>query len=253
MKKLSKNIIGLLLCSFLIASCDILSNDNPNFKIYEDGYFQYIHLCDNSKRQDQKDKSLVIVGFTESGVEQETLDIPREINGYEVKRIGIKDEGAGIGFHSRSVTCSEKLKKLYIPNTIKNIECFNGEEVSLMICDNFDEIERSMSASSTHFKRIYLPNKLFKDLDIKPNDSVFSANVSFELNFEAEGISKPYRIDNVENDEKLTIPPKPVREGNSFTGWYTEPECTNIWDFNESPNIEEGSELVLYAGWESIS
>ena len=89
-------------------------------------------------------------------------------------------------------------------------------------------------------------------IETKGNDSVFSANVSFELNFEAEGISKLYRIDNVENDGKLTIPPTPVREGFSFAGWYTEPECTNIWDFNVSPNIEDDHELVLYAGWDTL-
>ena len=108
------------------------------------------------------------------------------------------------------------------------------------------------SFTFSHYKDIYLCSKRYKELNIQSNN-IFSANVNFDLNYQAEGLSKLYRIDNVENDEKITIPPKPARDGYSFTGWYTEQECTNIWDFNESPSIEEGSELVLYAGWESIS
>ena len=56
----------------------------------------------------------------------------------------------------------------------------------------------------------------------------------------------------VEDYEKITIPPTPVREGFSFDGWYTETECTNIWNFSISPNIEDGHALVLYAGWNII-
>ena len=248
MKKLSKNIIGLLSCSFLIASCDILSNDNPNFKIYEDGYFQYIHLCDNSKKQDKNDKSLVIVGFTESGMQQETLDIPNEINGYEVKRIGIFDEGGYMaGYHSRWVRCSEALRKLFIPSSIRYLECFEGKDVSLMICSDSVELGRFDGS----YKYAYLYSKVYKALDINSN-CTFPANVSFEINYQADNISSLYRVDNVEDGEKITIPPKPVRDGYSFAGWYTEPDCTNIWDFNISPNIEDGHELVLYAGWNTL-
>lgn len=250
MKRPFKNIAGLLSCSFLLVGCDILSNDNPNFKIYESGYFQYIHVCDNSKHQDQKDKSLVIVGFTESGMQQETLDIPSEINGYEVKRIGIFDEGYPSGFHSRYVTCSATLRKLFIPSSVSYIKCFEGKEVSLMICDEYTEMDYSFTFSD--YKDVYLYSKRFKELNIESN-CIFSANVSFELNYQTEGLSKIYRIDNVKDDERIVVPSEPIREGYLFTGWYKEQECANIWDFNESPNIEEGSELVLYAGWESIS
>ena len=250
MKRLSKNIIGLLSCSFLLTACIDLSGRNPNFKIYEDGYFQYIHLCDNSKRQDQNDKSLVIVGFTESGMQQETLDIPAEINGYQVKRIGLIDHGYPGTELSRYVTCSATLRKLFIPSSVAYIKCFEGEEVSLMICDEYTEMDYSFTFSN--YKDIYLCSKRYKELNIQSNN-IFSANVNFDLNYQAEGLSKLYRIDNVENDEKITIPSEPIREGYLFTGWYKEQECINIWDFNESPSIEEGSELVLYAGWESIS
>ena len=154
------------------------------------------------------------------------------------------------GFHSRHVACSENLKKLYIPSSIIKIEYFKGENVSLMICDEHTDLNYSFFGAD--YKDIYLCSSRYKELNIQSTD-IFSANINFNLNYQVEGLLKLYRVDNVEDDEKITIPPKPARDGYSFTGWYTEPECTNIWDFNESPNIEEGSELVLYAGWESIS
>lgn len=249
MKRLSKNIIGLLSCSFLLTACIDLSGRNPNFKIYEDGYFQYIHLCDNSKRQDQNDKSLVIVGFSESGMEQETLDIPSEINGYQVKRIGLSDHGHPGAELSRHVKCSKKLNKVFVPSSVVSIQFFEGEDVSFMICDEFTAMEYKFTLS--HFKNIYLYSKRFKELNLDSN-YIYSANVSFEINYQADNISNLYRIDNVEDGEKITIPPTPVREGYSFAGWYTEPDCTNIWDFNVSPNIEDGHELVLYAGWNTL-
>lgn len=60
-----------------------------------------------------------------------------------------------------------------------------------------------------------------------------------------------YRVDYVQQDETISMPPKPERDGYSFTGWYTEPECNSIWDFSSVPLIEEGNTLVLYAGWNS--
>lgn len=246
MKRPFKNIIGLLSCSFLLTACIDLSGRNPNFKIYEDGYFQYIHLCDNSKRQDQNDKSLVIVGFTESGMQQETIDIPAEINGYQVKRIGLIDHGHPGAELSRHVVCGKALRKLFIPRSVSSIQLFKGEEVSFMICDEYTEMDYSFTLS--HYKDVYLYSKRFKELNLDSN-CIFSANVSFEINYQADNISNLYRIDNVEVGEKITIPPTPVREGYSFAGWYKEKECANIWDFNESPNIEDGHELVLYAGW----
>ena len=50
-------------------------------------------------------------------------------------------------------------------------------------------------------------------------------------------------------DNKIGLPPEPVCDGYSFTGWSLEPECTNAWDFNVAPSIEEEDQLNLYAGW----
>ncbi len=50
-------------------------------------------------------------------------------------------------------------------------------------------------------------------------------------------------------NEKATLPPLPVREGYTFSGWYTDAACTEKWSFS-SPVV---SNLCLYAGWKKDS
>jgi len=48
--------------------------------------------------------------------------------------------------------------------------------------------------------------------------------------------------------DNVIVPSDPKREEYIFTGWYTEPECINLYDFN---NQVSGS-FTLYAGWSRI-
>lgn len=50
--------------------------------------------------------------------------------------------------------------------------------------------------------------------------------------------------------EKLELPQPPTREGYTFTGWYTDPGCTLVWDV-ENRTIEQ--DVTLYAGWEKTN
>ena len=68
-------------------------------------------------------------------------------------------------------------------------------------------------------------------------------------NYPIEGLNKYHSLDNIKGDEKLYMPPDPTCEGYNFTGWYTEPECINKFNFSISPVIEENQILILYAGW----
>ncbi len=44
-------------------------------------------------------------------------------------------------------------------------------------------------------------------------------------------------------------PDDPAAEGYTFTGWYTDEECTSLYDFDTPVN----SNLILYAGWKQAS
>lgn len=51
----------------------------------------------------------------------------------------------------------------------------------------------------------------------------------------------------VKKGEKAVRPKNPVVEGYKFTGWFTDKECENAYDFNAPVN----EDLILYAGWKT--
>ena len=78
------------------------------------------------------------------------------------------------------------------------------------------------------------------------------ANVAFLNNYSAAVNRGYFRAEDVESGEKIPEPPAPEREGYVFTGWYTETEAINLWDFDTKAEIPDGEELRLYAGWQAI-
>lgn len=50
-----------------------------------------------------------------------------------------------------------------------------------------------------------------------------------------------------EYGEFLNVPEPPTREGYTFTGWYTDYACENLWQV-ETDTIQD--DMTLYAGWE---
>lgn len=64
----------------------------PVVTIRESGYFQYMIVGESTHIKNEDSDALIIVGFTDSGQEQETLDIPIEIDGHPVKRIGLTEQ-----------------------------------------------------------------------------------------------------------------------------------------------------------------
>ena len=50
--------------------------------------------------------------------------------------------------------------------------------------------------------------------------------------------------------DTLILPDPPTREGYTFTGWYKDYACYEVWN-TETDTIQ--SEMTLYAGWEKIT
>lgn len=48
--------------------------------------------------------------------------------------------------------------------------------------------------------------------------------------------------------DSITVPEVPTRDGYVFGGWYTDPECTNRFDFNSNDGTVE-EDTTLYARW----
>ena len=72
---------------------------------------------------------------------------------------------------------------------------------------------------------------------------IWSDAVTHTVTFETYDGSQTQKV--VKDGEPLSRPADPVREGYTFTGWYTDQDCNNPWDFN-TPVTED---MTLYAGW----
>ena len=65
------------------------------------------------------------------------------------------------------------------------------------------------------------------------------------VTFDSRGGTDVAAVD-CEPGEKLVAPEPPTREGYTFTGWYRDPNCTDMWDMSEDLVSED---ITLYAGW----
>ena len=73
----------------------------------------------------------------------------------------------------------------------------------------------------------------------------YASNVSFNLNGHGETTPETQKV---YTSKTTTKPADPKSNGYIFTGWYTDKECTNPFDFNTAIT----KDITLYAGWEAI-
>lgn len=67
---------------------------------------------------------------------------------------------------------------------------------------------------------------------------------TFAVTFETEG-GNTVPVQNILNGQKATKPDDPTKTGYAFDGWYTEEDCTNLYEFTTPvTNV-----LTLYAKW----
>lgn len=245
-------------------------------------------------------------GITIMGIKAEAVDedgaviIPKTLNGKTVKRIGytqknfIYAETQG-GFHTDD---GLDIREVYVPSTVTEIICnplsYNESAESVKLFLNFNKeysykgshlyANESYENPSYNLRYVY-PMDLFEAYEDNEalKDFLFHygyntegrriANVYFNAN-PNEDYEFHYWIDYIEGESKLRKPKiDPTRKGYKFTGWYTEPECTNLWDFDSTIELTkmepeddstqfvdyvdyifnlENSTITLYAGWEKV-
>ena len=71
-------------------------------------------------------------------------------------------------------------------------------------------------------------------------------NPGFTITFDSKG-GTDVPAQNQMYGELLEVPEPPTREGYTFTGWYMDHACYELWDV-ENDIIE--ADMTLYAGWE---
>ena len=93
---------------------------------------------------------------------------------------------------------------------------------------------------------------MLDDMNEEESNGYYPANIVFMNNYSAEMNRGYYWLDNIMMGEIISLPPMPERNGYEFTGWYTEPECINKWDFDMTLELEKDEEFRLYAGWQTL-
>lgn len=68
-----------------------------------------------------------------------------------------------------------------------------------------------------------------------------------EIHFETNGGSDVAAIQQTAYNVVASQPEDPVRDGYNFTGWYTDADCTQPYNWADGVKTD----LTLYAGWES--
>lgn len=239
------SVVGFLLLSVLCVTIFVMSFRSIGDDIKSSGDFEYIV----DKDEITNEKVVAVVGLTYDGMNREVIDVPREIEGKPVRYIGrrvTKVNLMGVEYYHFE---SENLKKIYLPDTVRMIDSDvfdylkRADELEIMLCSCHNTTIRDIG----EFNRIYLYKTLYESGDFS-GDYAF-ANIVFMNNYSDEVNGGYYRLDNIGTGETIPEPLAPKREGYTFGGWYTEPECVTAWNFGDSPRIEEGVEFRLYAKW----
>ena len=254
MKSIKKICLLISIITFVLTltSC----SNSPRRTIYESGYFQY-KILDIDR---DGVKEILIMGLTEEGKQQETIVIPTVIDEYEVVSLGHNNGFQG----EQGYIYSYNLRKIYITNHIKNIGndlFFNsndGIERTLFIGNAYGRDYRWDSILDS-FDNIFLAKKI-KEINFPSSEDFDNkcsyANVLYDLNY---GENNIFLVDDCDGTTVNVLPPNPIRQGYNFIGWYKEPECINLWDFeNDIVPAKECNEngeyilkeTILYAKWE---
>ena len=246
-----------LIATILLAAVSTTAGACSAFPLIKD-YEEYTHgdlvfiVVDNYGVQ-TKEKAVAIVGLTNSGKQKESVFIPSEIAGDPVRFIGYRYKTS---FSAKYYEIeSDALKKLYIPESIDRIYGDSivkigsaDRKVSLMLCSANDPLSCFYHTIGGY--DYYFYEEVYNGYPEAA--SYHKANVVFKNNYSDEINGGYYSLDNIDEGEKIPLPPDPKREGFSFVGWYTEPECVNKWNFDLSPTIKDGEEFALYAGWRAL-
>ena len=235
--------LSMIVCSmFLLSGC--------KEKIYTSGDF--IYRLNGGQ--------LFLEGLSEQGKEKETIVIPKEIDGYKVEELTYQYWLSVRGGDFES----EKLKQIYI---IPNIELWRigfssaPNLTKIIMIGTHSDWYDSYSISVGKDTKIYFNTK--GDWEADDRGCILRyfwlSNCNYFYNYDGAENDGYYWSDNYDYGEKITyVPQNPEREGYIFGGWFQEPECVNIWNFDtdtlpEAKYNEEGEALYqetrLYAKW----
>jgi uncharacterized repeat protein (TIGR02543 family) len=123
------------------------------------------------------------------------------------------------------------------------------DTVSNLSTNTFTKIGYTFTGWKDDKGNTYTDNQSVKNLSAEDGSTVtftalWSANPN-TIKFDSQGGSS-VSAEIVDYDSSIAKPADPTRTGYTFGGWYTEPECTNAWNF-ETWKIT--GDMTLYAKW----
>ena len=232
------------------------------------------------------------MGIKAEAVDEDgTVVIPKTLKGKTVKRIGYSQKNM-IGAESQGGFYWEKdsnITEVYIPSTVTEIDGmfflyktdyyinFNKKFKSRVT--NAYRYGNGVTSTYTYPIDIFVASRENEAFRKFINHYGYNtegrkiANVYFNAN-PSEDYEFCHWLDYIEGESKIRKPKTdPQRKGYRFTGWYTEPECVNVWDFDrtieltkmepeedynnvpvylEYLNSLDNFTITLYAGWVQI-
>lgn len=232
----------------------------------------------------------------EAGDENGLAIIPKEYNGLPISHLGYqtKIEHWSGTYYKAELTIDEDIKEVFIPSSVKHaVSSLNTNNGKIKYITNYsvNSQERVYPYYNECNKIVHIypehclweEDAFYKFSHIN-NDECKVGNIYFNLS-PNEDSEYCYWLDYIEAKGRIRRPKDPIREGFAFTGWYTEPECVNMWDFdcevelaylkseNEIVDINndgyrfseeafyeyrsyiesvDNHKITLYAGWEEL-
>lgn len=73
------------------------------------------------------------------------------------------------------------------------------------------------------------------------------ANSGYTVSFDSKGGTDVAALSDMRYGDLIPEPESPTREGYIFSGWYSDVNCTYLWNFD---TMQVPQSMTLYAGWE---
>ena len=124
---------------------------------------------------------------------------------------------------------------------------FDGWYLDEELNNKIDSIEPNSISANLKLYAKWTANSYNVSLSVPDVDIPVSCVVTFNKNY--QGALNPTTTQTVTNLSGLSYPSIPTRSGYSFTGWYSDKDCTQRYDFSSSIS----SNLTLYAGWQRMT
>lgn len=235
-----------------------------NLEYISDGDFKYHYMEDKD--------SYAVIGTTEQGKGKDVLYCHAYYGEKLVTQMGFAREDMGVANFYWIGVNDITATKLYFPYSVEEgyytnilIPKEKNGQIYFSNC-NKNFLESAVLMAGGHGIKYYVTPSAYdyivnhiKINGLETNGDVNRANTSYLFNYDNAPNEGYFFINNFDNGVLIQPTPyEPRRNGYVFDGWYKEPECVSIWDFDkdalpEQKTDEEGKEVYqetqLYAKW----